>query len=79
MGFLRREDEKLEAAQVRRIIVALDEKCHDVEFESRPGRAAAHPHHFYLWLCVETQHPGPAHEPGLWCGQPDEKVEIMPK
>jgi hypothetical protein len=32
-----------------------------------------------LWLCVETQHPGPAHEPGLWCGQPDEKVEIMPK
>ncbi len=31
-GFLRREDEKLEAAQVRRIIAALDEKCRDVEF-----------------------------------------------
>ena len=31
-GFLRREDEKLEAAQVRRIITALDEKCRDVEF-----------------------------------------------
>ena len=31
-GFLRREDEKLEAAQVRRINAALDEKCRDVEF-----------------------------------------------
>jgi hypothetical protein len=31
-GFLRREDEKLAAAQVRRIIAALDEKCRDVEF-----------------------------------------------
>jgi hypothetical protein len=31
-GFLRREAEKLEAAQVRRIIAALDEKCRDVEF-----------------------------------------------
>jgi hypothetical protein len=31
-GFLRREDEKLEAAQVRRIIASLDEKCRDVEF-----------------------------------------------
>lgn len=31
-GFLRREDEKLEPAQVRRIITALDEKCRDVEF-----------------------------------------------
>ncbi|MGA3143780.1 MAG: nuclease-related domain-containing protein [Verrucomicrobiota bacterium] len=31
-GFLRREDEKLEAAQVRRIIAALDEKCRDMEF-----------------------------------------------
>jgi hypothetical protein len=31
-GFLRREDEKLESAQVRRIIAALDEKCRDVEF-----------------------------------------------
>jgi REP element-mobilizing transposase RayT len=30
--FLRREDEKLEPAQVRRIIAALDEKCRDVEF-----------------------------------------------
>ena len=31
-GFLRREDEKLKAAQVRRIITALDEKCRDMEF-----------------------------------------------
>jgi len=31
-GFLRREDEKMAAAQVRRIITALDEKCRDVEF-----------------------------------------------
>jgi len=31
-GFLRREAEKLDAAQVRRIIAALDEKCRDVEF-----------------------------------------------
>jgi hypothetical protein len=31
-GFLHREDEKLEVAQVRRIITALDEKCRDVEF-----------------------------------------------
>ena len=31
-GFLRREDEKLAAVQVRRIICALDEKCRDVEF-----------------------------------------------
>jgi Nuclease-related domain len=31
-GFLRRADEKLETAQVRRIIAALDEKCRDVEF-----------------------------------------------
>ena len=31
-GFLRREGEKLEAGQVRRIIAALDEKCRDVEF-----------------------------------------------
>ena len=31
-GFLRREDEKLEAAQVRRIIAALYEKWRNVEF-----------------------------------------------
>jgi hypothetical protein len=31
-SFLRREAEKLGAAQVRRIITALDEKCRDVEF-----------------------------------------------
>ena len=31
-GFLRHEDEKLAAAQVRRVIAALDEKCRDVEF-----------------------------------------------
>ena len=31
-GFLRRQDEKLEPAQVRRIITALEEKCRDVEF-----------------------------------------------
>jgi hypothetical protein len=31
-GYLRRENEKIEAAQVRRIIAALDEKCRDVEF-----------------------------------------------
>jgi hypothetical protein len=31
-GFLRREDEKLEPAQVRRIINALDEKCRTLEF-----------------------------------------------
>ena len=31
-GFLRRENEKLETAQVRRIVNALDEKCRDVEF-----------------------------------------------
>jgi hypothetical protein len=31
-GFLRREDEKLEPAQVRRIITALDEKCRTLEF-----------------------------------------------
>ena len=31
-SFLRWEDEKLEAAQVRRIIAALDEKCRDLEF-----------------------------------------------
>ena len=32
LGFLRRQPEKLEPAQVRRIITALDEKCRDVEF-----------------------------------------------
>jgi uncharacterized membrane protein len=32
-GFLRREDEKLEAAQVRRIIAALDEKCRNDYFD----------------------------------------------
>jgi hypothetical protein len=31
-GFLQRQDEKIEPAQVRRIITALDEKCRDVEF-----------------------------------------------
>ena len=31
-GFLARQGEKLEPAQVRRIITALDEKCRDVEF-----------------------------------------------
>jgi hypothetical protein len=31
-GFLRRQPEKLEPAQVRRIITALDDKCRDVEF-----------------------------------------------
>ena len=31
-GFLRRQDEKIAPAQVRRIITALDEKCRDVEF-----------------------------------------------
>ena len=31
-GYLRRQAEKLEPAQVRRIITALDEKCRDVEF-----------------------------------------------
>lgn len=31
-GFLRRQGEKIDPAQVRRIITALDEKCRDVEF-----------------------------------------------
>ena len=31
-GFLERQAEKLEPAQVRRIITALDKKCRDVEF-----------------------------------------------
>ena len=31
-GFLRRQDENLNPAQVRRITAALDEKCRDVEF-----------------------------------------------
>jgi len=31
-GYLRREGEKIQPAQVRRIIAALDEKCRDVEF-----------------------------------------------
>jgi hypothetical protein len=31
-GFLRRQDEKIEPAQARRIITALDEKCRDVDF-----------------------------------------------
>jgi hypothetical protein len=31
-GFLQRQDGKMEPAQVRRIISALDEKCRDVEF-----------------------------------------------
>jgi hypothetical protein len=30
--FLQRQDDKIEPAQVRRIITALDEKCRDVEF-----------------------------------------------
>jgi hypothetical protein len=30
--FLQGQDEKIEAAQVRRIVTALDEKCRDVEF-----------------------------------------------
>jgi hypothetical protein len=29
---MRQEDEKLKAAQLRRIIAALDEKCRNVEF-----------------------------------------------
>jgi Nuclease-related domain len=32
VGFLQRQNEKIESAQVRRIITALDEKCRDVEF-----------------------------------------------
>jgi len=31
-GYLQRENEKIEAAQVRRIIAVLDEKCRDMEF-----------------------------------------------
>jgi hypothetical protein len=31
-GFLQRQGEKIDPAQVRRIISALDEKCRDVEF-----------------------------------------------
>lgn len=31
-GYLRKQDEKLDPAQVRRIVAALDEKCRDVEF-----------------------------------------------
>lgn len=31
-GYLRREREKIDSAQVRRIIAAIDEKCRDVEF-----------------------------------------------
>jgi hypothetical protein len=31
-GFLQRQAEKIEPAQVRRIITALDKKCRDVEF-----------------------------------------------
>jgi hypothetical protein len=31
-GYLRREREKIDSAQVRRIIAAVDEKCRDVEF-----------------------------------------------
>jgi hypothetical protein len=30
--FLQRQGEKIEPAQVRRIITALDEKCRDLEF-----------------------------------------------
>jgi hypothetical protein len=31
-GFLQRQDEKIEPAQARRIVTALEEKCRDVEF-----------------------------------------------
>ncbi|MGA3143776.1 MAG: hypothetical protein ABSF10_12270 [Verrucomicrobiota bacterium] len=34
--FLSREDEKLEAAQVRRIIAALDEKCREFPVARNP-------------------------------------------
>ena len=32
LGFLRRQDENLDPAQVRRLITALDEKCRTLDF-----------------------------------------------
>jgi hypothetical protein len=55
-GFLRREDEKLEAAQVRRIIAAWTKSAATWNFESRPGRAAARSCHFYLRIRLRLLH-----------------------